>query len=289
MDEIKKYFSVHAEDESLSFRIKRMEELYDLHQGEPDEPHRHDFFTILIVDYAKGCHYIDFESFELKPRQLFFLSPGQIHQLAEEDRSIGFALNFTRSFLEENGISLHFIEDLHLFQDCGHTPPLQPEKDDFDKILELAISMEEFQSANDRLSYEGIGALLKLLLIHSQASCHLTFDLEPAQQQASLTQLREFKSLVESKHREWHKVQQYADHMHITADYLHQVVKQLTGKSPKEHIASRLEVAARRLLRFSPLSNKEISYELGFSEASNFSQFFKKQNGQSPSAFRSAE
>ncbi|MEM0994741.1 MAG: helix-turn-helix domain-containing protein [Bacteroidota bacterium] len=45
-------------------------------------------------------------------------------------------------------------------------------------------------------------------------------------------------------------------------------------------------IAAKRLLRFSELQNKEIAYELGFSAPANFSQFFKKCTGVSPSKFR---
>ena len=42
MDSIKKYQKVNPDNQGLSFDIKRMEDIYDLHQGQPDEPHRHD-------------------------------------------------------------------------------------------------------------------------------------------------------------------------------------------------------------------------------------------------------
>ena len=45
-------------------------------------------------------------------------------------------------------------------------------------------------------------------------------------------------------------------------------------------------VEAKRMLLFSELSAKEISFAFGFEEASNFSTFFRKHVGLSPSAFR---
>ena len=239
-----------------------------------------------LIQEAEGCHHIDFESFPLEKGQLFFLSPGQVHQIVENAISIGFVISFSRVFLMENSIPIEFIHDLHLFQDCGHTPPLKLNTQNFQALLDLSIEMEAFQERDDRFSYDGLGALLKLFLIRSQQACPAPPELELSANHGAIHLLRQFKLLVEENHLEWHQVQQYSSSLHITADYLNQVVKRLTGTTPKDHIARRIEIAARRLLRFSSLSLKEISFELGFEEPSHFSQFFKKLNGQSPSSYR---
>ncbi|MBL4708824.1 MAG: helix-turn-helix domain-containing protein, partial [Flavobacteriales bacterium] len=57
----------------------------------------------------------------------------------------------------------------------------------------------------------------------------------------------------------------------------------------KEYIQSRIITEAKRLLYFSKLSNKQIGYELGFGEPANFSAFFKKCTGFSPSNFLQKE
>ena len=80
-------------------------------------------------------------------------------------------------------------------------------------------------------------------------------------------------------------VSQYAEALHITPDYLNASLKSLTGTGAKEHIQNRILIAAKRLLKFSDLNTKEIAYELGFSEPANFSIFFKKHTGISPSKF----
>ena len=94
------------------------------------------------------------------------------------------------------------------------------------------------------------------------------------------------KALVEANYQNWHASSQYAEALHITPDHLNRTVKSLIGKTAKEYIQSRITVAAKRMLYFSDQSNKEIGYALGFSEPGNFSAFFKKCTGQSPSDFK---
>jgi AraC-like DNA-binding protein len=283
---IKSYPHIHPEEAGLSFDIKRMEDIYDRMGGKPDEPHRHDYYTILLVKEAKGQHMIDFQSFDLLDKQVYFISPGQVHQIIEEQKSFGCAMTLSRQFLVENGIDASFIADLHLFQDYGYSPPLKADDTLMSILSKLTDQMYDFTHSDKKFKYEAVGALLKLFLIQCNNACSLSEEDNTQQVHASLTLLRNFKLLLNEHYSQWHKVSEYAEALHITSDYLNASVKSLTGKSAKEHIQSRITVAAKRMLRFSDMTAKEIAYELGFSEPANFSQFFKKCVGMSPTAFR---
>lgn len=286
MQKIKTYKNLHPEKQRLSFDIKRMEDIYEKTKGKTDEPHRHDYFIILLVKSAKGKHIIDFNEFELGPKQMNFISPGQVHQIIEKEKSFGFAITFSRAFMMENGIDQCFIEDLYLFHDFGYSPPLELTAAELEKLLELAESIFDYVDSDQKFKYQAVGALLKLLLIKSHSICALSQEDNTQKVQASVTLLKNFKALLEKRYAKWHKVQQYAHELNISSDYLNVSIKSLTGKSTKEHIQTRIIVAAKRLLLFSELSTKEIAYELGFSEPGNFSQFFKKCVGVSPSKFK---
>jgi AraC-like DNA-binding protein len=82
-------------------------------------------------------------------------------------------------------------------------------------------------------------------------------------------------------------VNDYADKLAVTPDYLNKTVKSITGKSAKEHIQSKLIVEAKRSLLFSGLSGKELAYTLGFEESAHFNNFFKKNTGLTPTEFKS--
>ena len=105
-----------------------METIYDLHNGVVDDPHRHNFYTILLVEKAKGQHIIDFNAFNLGSQQVFFISPGQVHQVIEETKSIGHVLTFNTEFLVANNIALEFIDNLNLFYTYGYSPPLESQR-----------------------------------------------------------------------------------------------------------------------------------------------------------------
>lgn len=286
MSTIKNYHTIHPRHPSLTFDIKRMEDIYEQTNGQIDEPHRHDYYTILLVQKAKGKHLIDFHEFNLATQQIYFISPHQIHQIIEEEQSYGYAITFSPQFMLDNGIERCFIEDLHLFQDAGYAPPLEWSEEEWETVWEIATEMLVFRQSDKKFKDQAIGALLKLLLIYCNNACSLSQEENTQTVQAAVSLLRNFKDLVDKKYKEWHKVSQYAEALFITPDYLNASVKSLTGKSAKEHIQSRITLAAKRLLRFSDWTAKEIAYELGFSEPANFSQFFKKCVGVSPTVFR---
>lgn len=285
MEAVKTYQNVNREDDSLSFGISRMEDIHDKHRGKPDEPHRHNFYTILVVKEASGEHRIDFNSYELQNQQLFFISPGQVHQLLEASRSVGYSMVFSTQFLVQNNIPLAFIDDLNLFNDFGDTPPLSLSTDELETLIRYAEEIIEINKSDRSFKYDAIGALIKLLLIRCHNLCSLK-AVDSTLQETGNTVLRNFKSLVDRHHTTWHGTAEYANELHISPDHLNRVVKSLTGKTAKEHIQSRIITAAKRLIYFTDLSSKEIGYELGFSEPGNFSAFFKKCTGTSPSRFK---
>ena len=284
---IKKYSHTHPEDENLSFHIKPMEDLYELTQGQPDVAHRHEYYIILLVKKASGKHIIDFNEFELGIRQMFFISPGQVHQVMEKEKSLGHILSFSTQFLLENGIEKCFIDDLYIFKDFGFSPPLQLSNEEFERFQKIVEDIYEFEKTDKKFKYQAIGALLKLLLIQSNNVCSLTGTENTQNAQASVLLLRNFKTLLESNFKKWHMVSDYADELNITSDYLNVSLKSLTGTSAKDHIQKRILVEAKRLLKFSDMNTKEIAYELGFSEPANFTNFFKKHTGVPPSRFES--
>ncbi|WP_103068541.1 AraC family transcriptional regulator [Aquimarina sediminis] len=286
MSTVKIYNQVNQQNDKLSFGISKMEDIYLNRKGEPDAPHRHDFFTILLIDQAKGNHIIDFNQYSLGSNQIFFIAPGQVHQMIEESKSIGFSMVFSNQFLIQNNIPVCFIEDLNLFNDFGESPPLELNSEESQKLNSYAEEIYQIFNSDLSFKYEAIGSLLKLILIYSNNVCSLPKNINPSIHNGD-SLLRDFKTLINNNYKKWHTTKEYASQLHITPDHLNRVIKTQTGKTAKEHIQSRIIVAAKRLLYFSTLSNKEIGYELGFSEPANFSAFFKNCVGVSPSKFQS--
>ncbi|MEJ7664737.1 MAG: helix-turn-helix domain-containing protein [Hymenobacter sp.] len=91
---------------------------------------------------------------------------------------------------------------------------------------------------------------------------------------------------MEECFRELHGVGAYAALLHISAGHLSEVVKAQSGKPAIKHLHERLVLEAKRLLLYTPLALKEIAFDLGFSEASYFNRFFKRETGVTPAEYR---
>lgn len=285
MAPIKTYTNIRSDNAFQEFNWADMGEIYTTRKGQVDQPHRHNYYTILLIEQATGEHRVDFKAYPLGNHQIYFIHPGQVHQLVETAPSKGQVLVFSVDFLLHNNIPVSFIEDLHLFRSYGQQAPLDLTAEQWPKIQ---IYLQEIQQAfeeEQQYSMAAIGALLKLLLIYCHHHCVLPEE-HPQQVEAGHTLLKNFKQLVEQHYKTWHSSKAYAQALHITPDHLNRTIKSLLGKTAKAYLQERLTIAAKRLLHFSALSNKEIGYELGFSEPANFSAFFKRNAGQSPRQFR---
>ncbi len=79
---------------------------------------------------------------------------------------------------------------------------------------------------------------------------------------------------------------EYAENLRIHVNHLNKVLKEVTGKTTTEIIASRITQEAKILLKQTDWNISEIANCLGFDEVAHFSNFFKKQTTSSPLHFR---
>lgn len=79
---------------------------------------------------------------------------------------------------------------------------------------------------------------------------------------------------------------EYASKMNISYGILNRVCKNVVGSTPKQCIDYVLIAEAKKLLRITNKSIKEIAFDLGFDGASNFSKYFKKHVGELPLHFK---
>ena len=98
--------------------------------------------------------------------------------------------------------------------------------------------------------------------------------------------LKTYQAKVEECYRELHEVGAYAALLHISAGHLSEVVKAQSGKPASKHVHERLVLEAKRLLFYTQHSLKEIAFDLGFSDASYFNRFFKREAGATPAEYR---
>ncbi len=97
--------------------------------------------------------------------------------------------------------------------------------------------------------------------------------------------IRSFNILVDMHFRKEHSVAFYAEKLFKSPKTLSNNFVKLK-KSPLQIIHDRVILEAKRLLIYTDKTAKEISYEIGFEDASHLSRMFKKHTSFSPSEFK---
>jgi len=79
---------------------------------------------------------------------------------------------------------------------------------------------------------------------------------------------------------------EFAKQLNIHVNHLNKALKETTQKTTTQFISERILQEAKILLKQTDLNVSEISYALGFSEATHFNNFFKKHTRLTPSKFQ---
>ena len=82
------------------------------------------------------------------------------------------------------------------------------------------------------------------------------------------------------------EVKYFAEKLHLSSNYLSDLLTKYSGKTTIEHVHLKLVDKAKNLLLGTSKSISEIAYELGFEHPSHFTKIFKTKTGESPRAFR---
>jgi YesN/AraC family two-component response regulator len=98
----------------------------------------------------------------------------------------------------------------------------------------------------------------------------------------SLQLVENYRRLIHEHFRREHFVKFYADKLNLTPNYLNMVVKNITGFNASDLIRQQIILEAKHLLIHTQFSHKEVAHELGFSDQSYFTRFFKRETGQRP-------
>ena len=83
-------------------------------------------------------------------------------------------------------------------------------------------------------------------------------------------------------------VQELAGQLHLSANYLSDLLRTHTGLNARQHIQQQLLNYAKQLLTTTSLSVGEVAYRLGFEHSQSFNRFFKQHAALSPLDYRLA-
>ena len=172
-----------------------------------------------------------------------------------------------------------------LFFGSKSIPVLIPEGEDVKTICSITQMVELEMQSKDGFQQEMLQMLLKRLLIMCTRIYKTQTKLDTIPSSDS-DLIREFNFLVEQHFKEKHSVAEYAKMLNKSPKTLSNLFGKIHDKTPLKLIQDRLMLESRRLLRYTDTPISEIGYAIGFQDIQSFSRFFKKNQGQAPSEYR---
>jgi AraC family transcriptional activator of pobA len=268
--------------------------VYVVDQPCTTKPHfgRRDYYKVILLTTKARLHY-GHQSWELDGTYLLFFNP---HIPYSMEMVGDFRQGYISLFTEEFIMALDRSESLTqspLFK-IGSTPLFHLPNAQvpfinsiFEKILAAQQTDYPFKA--------------ELIRTYLQLAIHEALQLQPAETffqhhnaSSRLTSLflEQLERLfpVESPEQTLplKTAQEFADRLAVHVNHLNKAVKDVTGKPTSVHITSRITDEAKALLQHTTWSVAEIAYSLGFAYPTYFNNFFKKQTGYTPLAFRKA-
>ncbi|TKG88250.1 AraC family transcriptional regulator [Puteibacter caeruleilacunae] len=148
---------------------------------------------------------------------------------------------------------------------------------------------EEFSNKLDNYSHDLIVSNIEVLLNYCNRSYGRQFMTRRHHNKGVVTRfeaiLSDYFESEQIKLNGLPTVKYCAEQLHLSSNYLGDLLKQETGKSAIDHIHYYLIEKAKSLLLTSSHSISEIAYELGFEQRQSFTRLFKRKTGMSPKEY----
>lgn len=253
------------------------------------DPHRHTYHEIIYFKSGEALQNIDDKLVNLKTENTFYLiGLGQIHDFIKGKNMKGYLIRFDNELIhfQKESKNLSFTSILNNISKINTIVLDKKDISSFENLLEQLH--QEYSTPVDSYGRRNIiiyllfSLLIKLQRKHNELVEYVQ-DLEQSHENKMYFKFIELLEINLAKH---HDVDFYAKKLGISNRKLSDITMLVKGIPCKKMIVDRLIIAAKRLLLYSHISSKEISYTLGFESPSYFSRLFKTKTGQSPNSYK---
>ncbi|MFS4472635.1 helix-turn-helix domain-containing protein [Chryseobacterium sp. T20] len=250
-----------------------------------------DFYCIVLKKGSNGNLKYGLKDYDFAGGLMTFTKPGQVFSVTSikdnpvEGYMLVFKAELIRSYplgkkIDEYGFfSYSIAEALHL-----------SEKENMAISSLLRQLQEELKNNIDYYSQDVIVSHVDLLLHYSNRFYNRQFITRKAVNNDILARLEQIvkdyfnheKTLTQGLPT----VQYLASELHLSPDYLTDLLRKTIGQGTQQYIHEHLIEKAKELLSASGFTVGEIAYQLGFEYPQSFSKLFKKNTKQTPLEFR---
>lgn len=251
------------------------------------------FYLVLLKDVMCGDLRYGKHTYDYQEGTLVFFAPGQILDLEPGEalyQPKGHGVIFHQDLIMGTALGRH-INDYSFFN-YNANEALHVSERERQIILDCFSKVSyELERAVDKHSKKLIASNIQLLLDY----CDRFYDRQfITRDNANQSIIGKFEALVhgyfssdQPRKSGLPSVAYFAEELHLSPNYLGDMMKKETGKSAQEHIQFKLINLAKELIHDPEKSISQIAYELGFKYPQHFSRLFKNETGYTPVEYRS--
>jgi AraC family transcriptional regulator, transcriptional activator of pobA len=256
-----------------------------------------DFYSISLKNNIQskikyGQNYYDFDR-----GTMVFTAPKQVQSVEvetaitfNETSGAGYVLLFHPDFLVKHLLSVSIKE--YSFFSYSVNEALHLSEKEEKNVIDIFKKIDEEYQHIDLHTQSVILAQIDLLLQYSNRFYKRQFITRKAVNVDLLTRteglINEYFNTGMGLKKGVLTVDSLANQLNLSANYLSDALRSLTGQSAQQHIHEKLIEKAKEYLTVSNLSVSEIAYNLGFERPQSFNKLFKAKTNQSPLAYRAS-
>ena len=220
--------------------------------------------------------------------QRTFIEVSQVSAAGTANEQGYFRLFFGQEFLQDEVTSESLFLKYDVFNAYDTLPYRTIDREGSENLQHIVDAIQQEELRNGLFAHHDyLAMLVRLFLItvqryHRHDESHQALSITSPQHRHFV----KFRQLLEQHYRQIHSVGQYAKMLGISSRTLTSCTLECSNQTPLQLINARLTLEAKRLLRFTHLSSKEVGYQLGFEDPSYFVKVFKQKTGQLPLEFR---
>lgn len=285
------FFNEQNNNDIGNFNIFNIAEMNSACKGKLVMPYnRRTYYKISLINGHNIVDYAD-KQIEIKNKGILFASPRIPYRYSpQNENQSGYFCVFTADFMHKSKTALN-IDTLPIFSSKSDFI-FQISDEQYVEIERIFLKINSEIQSDYAFKYDLLRNYVTELIHTGQKLKPIEGTKESHNATARISSLfielleRQFPIESINQELQLRTAKEYAENLRIHVNHLNKVLKEVTGKTTTEIIASRITQEAKILLKQTDWNISEIANCLGFDEVAHFSNFFKKQTQLSPLHFR---
>ncbi len=260
-------------------------EIEELLRFIPDyfSPFKTEFYILFLCESGQGTYTVETENISIGERQTLFILPNTRNQFHEPFSCKGKVIAFTAAVFTGEHRKVHFLHKIALWNTIEKSSSFFI-KNRYEDILCLVDMMKkEVQNPYDHIQQQLIANyVFSILLIANEV---LTID-ECLFQKHDFQLVKKFKKSVYLEENKNQSIKYYAVLLNTSVVTLSKAFKKYEKITPKRWLINVIIQEIRQELTYGGLTVGELASKYGFEDSTNFTKFFKKHTGITPTEYK---